>query len=283
MYANKMRDIHIANFVVDSDAVVRFRSKDDKVVVCDLLVGMRKYSSYGGAQRALITLIEHNDNKIAGLTSMEVDKTLFYTGNSIILMHFQDVVILFNRIGVRVVNDIVVTQIECVQGGVSGIESAEQDTVVDSVNIITIDPFSICNTPRLEHLVRDTINATFEGFIHNKVIPSSGPNDNCWRQIDHRLHIGNTILAIETDEHAHVNYNKDNEKRRYDEFTSTFPQKILFIRFNPHTNMEEQHANTDFKHKLGVLMRSIRYQMHRIRAGWNGNKLEIWTLFCERY
>jgi len=105
MYANKMRDIHIANFVVDSDAVVRFRSKDDKVVVCDLLVGMRKYSSYGGAQRALIKLIQ----RIAGLTSMEVDKTLFDTGNSIILMHFQDVVILFNRIGVHVVNDILVS------------------------------------------------------------------------------------------------------------------------------------------------------------------------------
>ena len=212
---------------------------------------------------------------------MEVFKTLFDTGNSIVLMHFQDVVIIFNRIGVRIVNDILVAQFECVQGGVSGVESAEQDTVVDSVNIIKIDPFLICNTARLEHLVRDTINATFEGFIHNKIMPSSGRDDNCWRQIDHRLQIGNTILAIETDEHAQAKYDKDDEKRRYDEFTSTFPHKFVFIRFNPHANMEEQHVNTDFKRKLGVLMRSIRYQMHRIRAGWNLNKLEIWTLFCE--
>ena len=43
---------------------------------------------------------------------------------------------------------------------------------------------------------------------------------------------------------------------------------------------EEQHAKTDFKHKLGVLMRSIKCQMLRIRAGSNVKKLEILTLFC---
>jgi len=43
---------------------------------------------------------------------------------------------------------------------------------------------------------------------------------------------------------------------------------------------EEQHAKTDFKHKLGVLMRSIKCQMSRIRAGSNVKKLDILTLFC---
>ena len=133
---------------------------------------------------------------------------------------------------------------------------------------------------RHEILVRSVIDATFEGFIHNKVIPSCGRDNTCGRQIDHRLHIGNTILAVETDEHAHVNYKKGYEERRYNEFTSAFPHKFVFIRFNPNTNMEEQDAKTDFKHKLGVLIRSIRCQMLRIRAGSNVKKLEILTLFC---
>jgi len=132
---------------------------------------------------------------------------------------------------------------------------------------------------RYEMIVRGVIDATFEGFIHNKVIPSYGQYNTCLRQIDHRLQIGNTILAVETDERAHANYDKYDEQRRYNEFTSTYPHKFVFIRFNPHANMEEQHVRTDFTHKLGVLVRSIRCQMFRIRAGSNVNKLEIMTLF----
>jgi len=134
-------------------------------------------------------------------------------------------------------------------------------------------------TIRFEILVRGAIDATFEGFIHNKVMPSSGLGKQCERQIDHRLQIGNTILAIETDEHAHKKRNKCDEIRRYNEFTSSFPHKFVFIRFNPHANMEDPYSKTNFKHKLGVLIRSITYHMHRIRVGLNVNKLETWTLF----
>jgi len=77
-----------------------------------------------------------------------------------------------------------------------------------------------------------------------------------------------------------VDRDLEDEKRRYNEFTSTYPHKFVFIRFNPHANMEKKHAKTDFKHKLGVLMRSIKCQMSRIRAGSNVKKLEILTLFC---
>ena len=48
-------------------------------------------------------------------------------------------------------------------------------------------------TIRFEILVRGAINATFEGFIHNKVMPSVVQGNECGRQIDHRLQIGNTI------------------------------------------------------------------------------------------
>jgi len=112
------------------------------------------------------------------------------------------------------------------------------------------------------------------------VMKSVVQGKECGRKIDHRLQIGNTILAIETDEHAHADRNQEDEKRRYNEFTSNFPHKFVFIRFNPHTNMEEKLAETDFKYKLGVLMRSIKSQMLRIRVGSNVKKLEIFTLFC---
>jgi len=134
---------------------------------------------------------------------------------------------------------------------------------------------------RHEILVRGVIDANFEGFIHNKVMQSVVQGEECGRQIDHRLQIGNTILAIETDENAHVDRDQVDEKRRYNEFTSSFPYNFVFIRFNPHANMEKEHAKTDFKHKLGVLMRSIRYQMSRIRAGSNVTKLEILTHFYD--
>jgi len=45
MYGKRMRDVHIAGFSVQSDAVVRFRSSDGKVAVADLLVGVGKYAS----------------------------------------------------------------------------------------------------------------------------------------------------------------------------------------------------------------------------------------------
>ena len=133
---------------------------------------------------------------------------------------------------------------------------------------------------RHEELVRGVIDANFEGFVHNKVMPRVVQGKECRRLIDHRLQIGNTILAIETDENAHVDRDQVDEKRRYNEFISSFPYKFVFIRFNPHANMEEKHAETDLKHKLGVLMRSIKSQMLRIRVGSNVKKLEIFTLFC---
>jgi len=132
---------------------------------------------------------------------------------------------------------------------------------------------------RHEEVVRGVIDANFEGFVHNKVMKGIGRDNECRRKIYHRLQIGNTILAIETDERAHADRNQEDEKRRYNEFTSNFPHKFVFIRFNPHTNMEDKLAETDFKHKLGVLMRSIKSQMLRIQ-GSNVKELEIFTLFC---
>jgi len=134
-------------------------------------------------------------------------------------------------------------------------------------------------------IVRDAINSNFKGFIHNKVIRHGFINKKVeWGapgshrlQIDHRLHIGNTILAVETDEDAHVNYKHKNE--RYDEFMRTFSNKFVFIRFNPNTNMEDTNAPTDFPHKLRTLIHDITTQIKRIQSRGNVWKIEILRLF----
>ena len=125
-----------------------------------------------------------------------------------------------------------------------------------------------------ENLVREAIDTAFDGFIHNKTF--RGQTN---KRIDHLLLIGNTILAIETDEFAHRNYGETKENTRYREFLTKTPHKFIFIRFNCDANMESGDAKTDFKQKLRVLMHTIAFQMSRIRHGQNILQLEIFTLF----
>jgi len=65
-----------------------------------------------------------------------------------------------------------------------------------------------------EMMVRNRINSEFEGFIHD--IPLFTGNCDCThrRRIDHRKMIGNTILAVETDEFGHRGYDKTDEEIR---------------------------------------------------------------------
>jgi len=130
---------------------------------------------------------------------------------------------------------------------------------------------------RCEILVRNEINTNFEGFLHNRVIYSGGSSH--LRRIDHRLQIGYTVLAIETDENAHEFYNTRQENERYHDFMTTFSYKFVFIRFNPHPNMESYDTKTNFEHKLRVLMHTITTQIDRIRKGRNTTRLEIYKLF----
>ena len=155
--------------------------------------------------------------------------------------------------------------------------------IVDSYDIcklLIIHPKYIARAHgiiRYEILVRTEINTHFEGFLHNRVIYSGG-SPHC-RSIDHRLQIGHTILAIETDEKAHQYYNKTHENERYYDFMTTFSYKFVFIRFNPHSNRENSDTKTKFEHKLSVLIHTITTQIDRIRKGHNTAKLEIFTLF----
>jgi len=77
MYGKQLRDVHIAGFSVLSDEVIRFRSRDDKVSVGDLLVGVRKYSSVGKAHETIFGWMQSDNDILKDLDSLEVDKNLF--------------------------------------------------------------------------------------------------------------------------------------------------------------------------------------------------------------
>ena len=76
MYGKKMRDVHIAGFSVQSDRVIRFRSRDGKVAVGDLLVGVGKCVSVSKAQELILKWINIKHDILNDLESLEVDKEL---------------------------------------------------------------------------------------------------------------------------------------------------------------------------------------------------------------
>ena len=139
------------------------------------------------------------------------------------------------------------------------------------------DPRSQCpiGYKRAEICVREAIDTAFDGFIHNKTI--RGKTE---KRIDHRLLIDNTIIAIETDEFAHQYYGETKENARYHEFLTKTSHKFIFIRFNCDANRESGNAKTNLKHKIRVLLHTIKTQMSRIRQGQNVQQLEIRKLFC---
>ncbi len=127
-----------------------------------------------------------------------------------------------------------------------------------------------------EMLVRNTINEHFEGFIHD--VPLYTGNCDCThrRRIDHRKLIGNTILAVETDEFGHVSYDKYDEEIRYDDLYMIHSGKWIFIRFNPDSNIDK----TDIDDKLDKLIDTMEYCIEQIENEDNTELLEIIKLYC---
>jgi hypothetical protein len=121
--------------------------------------------------------------------------------------------------------------------------------------------------------VRNFINEHFEGFTHNKPIYTHNCDCTHRRRIDHRKLIGNTILAIETDEHAHRNYDKYDEEIRYDDVYMIHSGKWIFIRFNP------DGKDIDMEDKLDKLLEVIEDQIERIERDENTDLVEIIKLF----
>jgi hypothetical protein len=127
-----------------------------------------------------------------------------------------------------------------------------------------------------EIMVRNRINEEFEGFIHDKHLYTGNCDCTHRRRIGHRKLIGNTILAVETDEYGRRSYNKKDEEIRYDDVYMIHSGKWIFIRFNPDTNV----SKTDISDKLDNLIEAIKDCISRIEMEENIELLEIVKLYC---
>ena len=127
-----------------------------------------------------------------------------------------------------------------------------------------------------EIMVRNTINQHFDGFIHDTPLYSSNCDCTHRRRIDHRKLIGNTIIAIETDEFGHRGYDKKDEEIRYDDVYMIHSGKWIFIRFNPDKNVNK----IDIRYKLDKLVETIKDCIYRIEQEENKDLIEIIKLYC---
>ena len=121
--------------------------------------------------------------------------------------------------------------------------------------------------------VRNAINASFPGFIHDKPLYTHGCDCTHRRRIDHRKLIGATLLCIETDEHGHSSYDQKDEEIRYDDLFMIHSSKWIFIRFNP------DGKGVDMEDKLTKLIDTITQQIRRIENEENTELVEIIKLF----
>jgi hypothetical protein len=121
--------------------------------------------------------------------------------------------------------------------------------------------------------VRNAINASFEGFVHDTPLYTGNCNCTHRRRIDHRKLIGNTILAIETDENGHTGYDIEDEEIRYDDLYMIHSGKWIFIRFNP------DGKGVGMEDKIVKLIEKMGQQIERIERIENTDLVEIIKLF----
>jgi len=80
LYGKRVSDVHLAGFSVETnsvdDRVIRFRKRDHKTVVGDMLVAMGRYAKVKTAQEIILKMIERKDDKIKDLESLEIDMDL---------------------------------------------------------------------------------------------------------------------------------------------------------------------------------------------------------------
>ena len=127
-----------------------------------------------------------------------------------------------------------------------------------------------------EIMVRNIINEQVDGFIHDHPLYTGNCDCTHRRRIDHRKLIGNTILAIETDEFGHRGYDKTDEEIRYDDLYMIHSGKWIFIRFNPDSNV----SKIDIDDKLDKLKDTINECIYRIEHEENTELVEIIKLYC---
>ncbi len=127
----------------------------------------------------------------------------------------------------------------------------------------------------MEIRVRNTINARFDGVMHERALYTGGCDCPMRRRIDHRKLIDGTLMCVETDEFAHKSYDSRDEEIRYDDLVAYHTGRMIFIRFNP------DGKGVDMEDKLDRLVDEMRHQIDRIERGENNGPdlLEIIKLF----
>jgi hypothetical protein len=126
---------------------------------------------------------------------------------------------------------------------------------------------------RVELRVRAYLNSHFAGFVHDHVMPTAHCVCDHRRRIDHRREVGNTLLCIETDEHHHRYYDKDDEDARYHDMLVAWGGKLVFIRINP------DGKGPPLAERLERLHAEITRHIGRLERGENSAFLEVWHLY----
>ena len=136
-----------------------------------------------------------------------------------------------------------------------------------------------------EIAVRDFINANFEGFQHNARLRTGHCDCTIRRSIDHRMLIGNTLIAIETDENQHKAYNEMDEETRYDDLYMAHSGKWIYIRFNPdkYINAQGIRKNPMIATRLEALKTEIEKQLERVEREENVELVERVYMYYDGY
>lgn len=136
-----------------------------------------------------------------------------------------------------------------------------------------------------ENYVRDFLNNTVEGFIHDLPLWTGNCDCSHRRRIDFRKLIGNTLLCIEVDENQHKRYKEKDEEIRYDDLFMLHGGKFIFIRFNPDhfTSSLGTKKNPYMKRRMEYLEKEIYNQINRIDNEENKELLEISYLFYDNF
>jgi len=149
-----------------------------------------------------------------------------------------------------------------------------------------LDPLTFqirCKTKEIA--VRDFINENFNGFQHNKPLKTGHCDCTMRRSIDHRKLIGNTLLAIETDENQHKSYDKMDEEMRYDDLYIAHSGKWIYIRFNPDKYIDNKgiRKNPMLYTRLEKLKNEIEKQIKRIENEENKELVERVYMYYDGY
>ena len=153
-------------------------------------------------------------------------------------------------------------------------------------HVFPTDPRSkIIREKTKENKVRNYLNLHRSDFIHDTSLFTGHCDCTHKRRIDHRLLIGNTLLAVETDERQHKNYDQKDEDDRYDDLYMVHSGKWIFIRFNPDSYISNKgkRCNPSIDKRLPHLLTVIESQIRRIEREEHKDLIEVYKLYYDGF